>query len=83
MTLGERDGTPDQLNRFFFPVLDAVRIDRDYHGSVRTVAFHPRRTRSLFGTAQAGLFESCHIRYPAALGSFFQGLNLWLMNTLL
>lgn len=79
---GERDGTSDQYHRFVLSVMDALRFDRDWRGSARTVALCSDGTRSLCRPATTDLLESCHSRYSRALGGFFQGLALWLKKRL-
>ena len=78
MRKGERDGTTDQHYRFVFPVLDALRADRDCGSAAWTVALCPDGTRSVCRPASAGILESWPSRDARALGGFLQGLMLWL-----
>src|SRR2546430_13083681 len=72
------DGTTDQYYRLVFSVLDALRFDRDWRGSARTVALCSDGASSLYRATSAGLFESLHSRHPRPLGDFVQRLTLWL-----
>src|SRR5437588_6014367 len=68
------DGTTDQYYRLVFSVLDALRFDRDWRGSARTVALCSDGASSLYRAASAGLFESWNFRDAHLVGRFLQGL---------
>src|SRR5215470_13102604 len=71
-----KHGTTNQRHRFVFSVVDAVRGDRDWSRSARTVAVCPDRASSLYGAASADLFESRHSRDSRTLGGFLQRITL-------
>src|SRR5437870_393777 len=77
-----KHGTTDQYYRLVFSVLDALRFDRDWRGSARTVALCSDGASSLYRATSAGLFESWHSRHARTLGDFVQRLTLWLKITL-
>ena len=76
------NGTTDQYYRLVFSVLDALRFDRDWRGSARTVALCSDGASSLYRAASARLFESWQFRHARTLGDFVQRLTLWLKITL-
>src|SRR5438876_6180819 len=76
------DGITNQYYRLVFSVLDALRFDRDWRGSARTVALCSDGASSLYRATSAGLFEPWHSRHARTLGDFVQRLTLWLKITL-
>src|SRR5437879_13095022 len=69
------NGTTDQYYRLVFSVLDALRFDRDWRGSARTVALCSDGASSLYRATSASLFESWHSRHARTLGDFVQRLT--------